>query len=242
MMKGLKEFLANKSAEPRAKGRYEMIDVIRAFAVLLMIIFHLGYDLNAFGFAKIDFSNDLFWWTFPRVIVFLFLTAMGLSLELGPEKLSVSKILQRFFKIGGAAIVISITTFFMFRQNWIYFGTLHCIAVCSVLALPFRGRPKLAFLIALILLIPLAFGFHWPFFKLPHPSMDYIPALPWIGVVFLGMCSFHLGLHEVSIPNFPFKRAFFVLSKYSLFIYLIHQPILFGLTYLAKLAQRAFFP
>ncbi|MCR9204910.1 MAG: DUF1624 domain-containing protein, partial [Halobacteriovoraceae bacterium] len=228
-------FLANKSSKAEEKKqypRYEVIDVIRATAVILMIIFHLSYDLNVFKFVSIDFQRDPLWWTFPRVIVFLFLTAMGLSFELGKKEIPIKKVAQRFLKIGGYALIISITTKFLFPKNWIYFGTLHCIAVCSILALPVRHRPKLAWFLSAAFLIPLLFGFHWPFFKLPHPSMDYIPAFPWIGVVFMGMGLHHLGFHKFQVPDFPGKKIVLMLSQYSLFIYIIHQPILFGITFL----------
>lgn len=235
MVNSFKEYLANKSSQQEKKSeypRYELIDMVRALAVILMIIFHFSYDLNAFRFVSIDFSSDPFWWGFPRVIVFLFLTAMGLSFELGPRQIPFKKTMRRFFKIGSFAIVITITTYFLFPKNWIYFGTLHCIAVCTLLALPARHKPKLAWALSAVFLIPLIFGFHWPFWKLPHPSMDYIPALPWVGVVFLGMGLHHLGFHKIKIPSFPGKKILLVLSQYSLFIYLIHQPLLFGLTFL----------
>lgn len=241
MSKSFKDFLANKSQTSEGDGeypRYEVIDMIRALAVILMIIFHFSYDLNVFGFVSIDFQADPFWWTFPRVIVFLFLTAMGLSFELGPEKIPLKKVARRFLKIGGYALIITFTTYFLFPKNWIYFGTLHCIAVCTLLALPVRHRPLWAWVLSAIFLIPLFFGFHWPFFKLPHPSMDYIPAIPWVGIVFIGMGLFHLGFHKISIPSFPGKKILLVLSQYSLFIYLIHQPLLFGITFVVHKVLR----
>ena len=41
--------------------RYIMIDSLRGIAVLLMIIFHFGFDLNGFRFVRIDFSANPFW-------------------------------------------------------------------------------------------------------------------------------------------------------------------------------------
>ena len=57
-------------------NRWPIIDITRGFAVFLMIIFHFSYDLKLFGHVDIDFQNDLEWWVFPRIIVFLFLFAM----------------------------------------------------------------------------------------------------------------------------------------------------------------------
>jgi uncharacterized membrane protein len=210
--------------------RYPTVDIMRGFAVVLMIIFHLGFDLTVFGFTNFDFQSDSFWWAFPRVIVTFFLLSMGQSLEIAHRSpIEVKKVLRRFLKIGGLAALISLFTYFAFPTRWIYFGTLHCIAVCSLLALPFLNRFWITLSGAAIILIPLLAGFHWPWPQMSHASMDYIPALPWLGVVLIGMGSTHFGLHKLSIPNFPGKNILLLFGQHSLFIYLIHQPILFGI-------------
>jgi uncharacterized membrane protein len=228
----LKVFIVSSPQETvdNIKSRYELLDIIRGSAVVLMIIFHFSFDLRIFGYTEVDFQENLFWWVFPRVIVFLFLTAMGLSLEVTYKgKLEPKKVLRRFFKIGGFALLISLFTYFAFPTRWIYFGTLHCIALCSLLALPFQGKKWISLSGAFVILIPLLAGFQWPWFKMEHASMDYIPALPWLGVVLLGMFSFHLNVHKTPIVSFPGKSWLLFCGRHSLIIYLIHQPILFGL-------------
>lgn len=220
--------------------RFPLIDYTRGFAVLLMIIFHFSYDLSAFNFVHIDFQRDLFWWIFPRVIVFFFLYAMGQSLELVHQNsIQIKKVGKRFAKIGFFALCISTFTYFAFPKNWIYFGTLHCIALSSVLVLPFVGRPKLTALASALMLVPLLWGFQLPWFKLGHASMDYIPLFPWIGVVFLGQFSTHLGLHRYG-PNSTSLKSLLLplelMGRHSLLIYLIHQPVLFGLVKLYHVA------
>jgi uncharacterized membrane protein len=224
------DHLSSQSEKETSQNRYPMIDITRGMAVLLMIIFHFSYDLSAFKYLNINFQTDLFWWIFPRVIVFLFLFPMGQSLELvHRHSIDWSKVMRRFAKIGFFALCISVFTYYAFPQNWIYFGTLHCIALCSILVLPTIGRPKLSLLGALIMFIPLLFGFHWPWYKLRHASMDYIPVLPWIGVVFLGQWSYHFKAHQIRPPAFPGKMILAFMGRHSLKIYLLHQPILFGL-------------
>ncbi len=214
----------------KRESRYPALDMLRGFAVLLMIIFHFSFDLKVFGYASIDFQNDPFWWAFPRVIVFLFLFAMGQSLELVHQKsIDTKKVAKRFLKLAFFAALISIFTYAAFPDRWIYFGTLHCIAICTILALPFVKRPWIAFIVALVILVPVIFGFRWPWIRMDHASMDYIPALPWLGVVLLGQFSYHHKAHQLSIPNFPGKRPLLHFGQHSLWIYLIHQPLLFGL-------------
>ena len=120
------------------RKRFPLIDQIRGFAIVLMIIFHFFYDLKIFGYNNINFSKDFFWYELPRVIVFLFMLAMGLSMPLiHSEKVNWKKFWPRWIKIALGALVISIYTYFMFKSAWIYFGTLHCIALASLVSLPF---------------------------------------------------------------------------------------------------------
>jgi uncharacterized membrane protein len=133
-------------------NRYLSLDVLRGFAVFIMIIFHFCYDLNIFKFIKINMS-DTFWFYYPRFIVFCFLTSVGISLKLvHKNKIKWDKVWPRFVKLALAALAITVVTYFLFPRNWIYFGTLHCIATASLLALPFLNREKLS-IMAIVLII-----------------------------------------------------------------------------------------
>ncbi len=213
--------------------RYHIIDSIRGLAVLLMIIFHFSYDLTMFGYASFDVNKDLFWWVFPRVIVFLFMFSVGLSLRLVHlEYIRWKKFWIRFIKLVVLAGIISAYTYAAFPNNWIYFGTLHSIAVCSILALPFLRWPKLSLGIAMALIIPSTFfDLDIPWFILPHASMDYIPPFPWVGVCLLGIFAHYRNLHELSVPNNTFFRLLNKMGKHSLLIYMMHQPILFSIVW-----------
>jgi uncharacterized membrane protein len=211
--------------------RYPLIDQIRGFAVLLMIIFHLSYDLSLFGYVDLVFTIESpFWYVFPRVIVFLFLSAMGLSLPLVHlPQIRWNIFWKRFGQISTFAAIISVGTYFLFPTRWIYFGTLHCIALCSLLGLPFLRFPRVSLFIGLALLIPALFwNLTIPWIVLDHFSMDYIPPFPWLGVVLLGFFASHRGWHQLILPGRPFIRWLEPMGKHSLIIYLIHQPLLFS--------------
>ncbi len=211
--------------------RFPLIDQIRGFAIVLMIIFHFFYDLKIFGYNNINFNKDFFWFELPRLIVFLFLLSMGLSLPLvHKKKINWKKFWPRWIKIALGAIAITAYTFFMFKKSWVYFGTLHCIATASLVSLPFIRIPRISGVIGIIMvLLHLFFRITIPWFELSHPSMDYIPLFPWIGCVFIGFGLWSLKFHELN----PFKSKFFKplekMGQHSLIIYLIHQPILYGL-------------
>lgn len=216
------------------KSRYLIVDFIRGVAIYLMVFFHFFYDLRAFGYNQIDFHRDFFWWFLPRIIVFLFLLCVGFSLCIVHLPHVRWKVFwQRFAKIALSAVCISIFTFFAFPKNWIYFGTLHCIAVCSLLALPFLRYPNLSLLISLILGISwIGFKVEFPWIKLSHYSMDYIPSIPWLFVVLLGIFCFHKNLHKLPFPKGQWANFIIIPGKHALKIYLLHQPILYSFVYL----------
>jgi uncharacterized membrane protein len=219
-----------------------MIDLLRVFAIVLMIIFHFSYDMTLFKWFEIDFRHDPFWFYLPRLIVFLFLLCMGMSMQVNFQgKINWRSVRMRFVKIFGFALLVSLTTFFMFPKNWVYFGTLHCIAFCSVLAIPLLGRPKWA-LCVFLLMFCARFVLHiklnmfpWEYFG-SIKSVDYIPVYPWFLVVCLGMFLPLLGFHKwwpfPRAENSPGVRRLEQISRQSLWIYLLHQPILFGSLFL----------
>ena len=221
--------------------RYNFVDELRGVAVVLMIIFHFSYDLRMFGFASMDFQRDFFWWFLPRLIVFLFLFSMGISTCLGHwPKLKKRSFFIRLAKVGGGAAAVSLVTFLLFPDRWIYFGTLHCITLSSLAILPFMGRPWLALILGLALPISkwvFKFGPTW--FSLKHQSMDYIPFTPWFGICLLGVFAFHHGLHKVVIllPQ-TIKVGLQFLGRHSFLIYIVHQPLLYGTVYLVWMIQR----
>lgn len=214
-----------------------LIDVIRGFTIILMIFFHFSFDLNNFGFINVDIVRAPFWYALPRLIVFLFLFAVGASLTLAHQlEIHWRAFWIRFFKILGFALLISIVTYKLFPENWIYFGTLHAIALISLMSLPFLKRPNLSLIISLLLFIPSVFlDKNIPWFELSHQSWDYIAPFPWVGASLLGIFAVHKGLHNISVPEHKLFKSLNYLGRHSLFIYLIHQPILFGSVYLFRL-------
>jgi len=218
-----------------------LIDSLRGFTIVLMIFFHFSFDLSNFGFLHVDILHDPFWYALPRLIVFLFLFAVGMSLSLAHRvKIKWPSFWKRFLKIGFFAAVISVVTYFLFPENWIYFGTLHAIALISLMTLPFLKHPWVSLIIALALFLPSVFlDKNLPWFSLPHQSWDYIAPFPWIGASLLGVFAVHRGLHQLAIPHNALVKSLNYLGKHSLFIYLVHQPILFGSVYIARLLLKS---
>lgn len=212
-------------------NRLVLPDQIRALAVLLMIFFHLSFDLRLLGFIPHLSDWTWLWWWLPRLIVTLFLLTMGLSLYLAHgQQFKPQKYFKRVLQLTVAALLVSLSTYLTFKETWVYFGTLHCIAVCSLLAYPFINRPKLALMVGLLILgIDLSGLYSFPFWRLPHQSMDYIPPLPWLGSTLLGLffAPFIKPHHYLIKGRLSTTLEF--LGRHSLVIYLVHQPILLGI-------------
>ena len=73
-------------------------------------------------------------------------------------------------------------------------------------------------------------GFTYPGFS----SADYFPLIPWLflflmGTAFGGWCLNH---RENKVLTAPLPAPLTFLGRHSLLIYVLHQPVLFGLSYL----------
>ncbi|MBY0517097.1 MAG: DUF1624 domain-containing protein [Bacteriovoracaceae bacterium] len=213
-----------------SKTRLQGLDTLRGVAVLLMLIFHFTYDLWLFGHVGNSFRT-YFWYALPRFIVFLFLWCVGASLELvNGSGIKWKSFLKRFYKLAAISLIISVVTYFTFPRSWIYFGTIHCIATVSVLALPFfkfRWARLPTMILILIAQYFLGYDIAWVGRVIPRMSMDFIPAYPWFWVVLLGMIT-----GPWLLKRWPEKmniNALSFLGRHALKIYLIHQALFYAL-------------
>ena len=62
-------------------GRHWEIDALRGLAVVMMVVYHLMYDLYYFKVSDAIFTNR-FWFYFQRTTASLFVILMGISLTL----------------------------------------------------------------------------------------------------------------------------------------------------------------
>ena len=232
--------------------RHDWLDRSRGLAIILMEIFHACFDLTTFHFASFDFTND-FWRAFRTLIIVLFFGISGWTATLGHDRpIPWRRFSKRFLQVAMAAILISLVTGFLFPQRWIYFGILHFFAVSMWVALPFRGRPYWALTVGIALFVMDAtlsnFNFSWlfqalqPVLHLPNSTLDIARFTPWFGVVLIGIFLGHVVPEDrvaaIFSAGFSAKKTprFDLLlwtGRHPLSVYLIHQPILYGLTAIA---------
>jgi uncharacterized membrane protein len=235
------------AASPAA--RLQLIDMARGLAVLAMVVYHFCWDLRYFGYIASDVEGGLGWRIFSHATAGSFLFIVGVSLVLATRRgFDLRRFLRRLGVIVAAAAAITLVTFFVFPETYIFFGILHNIAVASVLGLPFLRAPILLVVgaaIACFAAPPLLAG---PAFDSPAlvwlglasafpRTNDFVPLFPWFGVVLLGIAATRAWLIRAP-EHLPISRArmpwqLLWVGRQSLAIYLLHQPILFGLVYLA---------
>ena len=226
--------------------RYPIIDMLRGFAIVLMFVFHFSFDLNYFGVVSIQFLEDPFWLNFRRFIVSLFLLLVGISLHLATRKgirwRSWSRRMALLLVYAG---LVSLGSWMMFPETFIYFGILHFIAFASILGLLFRRFYWVNLLLGISLIL-LDINYSNTLFNTPHlqwfglmtyipATEDYVPLLPWFGVVLIGMFLSKTLFDDKPMAwlnwnsQQPIARWLSFGGRHSIHIYMLHQPVFIGL-------------
>lgn len=272
------------------RKRIDIIDAVRGFAILAMVVYHALYDVNdIFGFhiAVFDMLTVL---EPPFAGAFILLSGVS-------SRFSHSNVIRgaRVFALG---LLLTAATLIFMPDQAIFFGILHflgCAILIFALARPVLDKIPLsaAFAIFLALFVltfrlPYAGAFGFPHFEAALPpafypsytalaggaagmlsavglrggfvpgaaaflanllqtvfaalgapgpgffSADYFPIVPWL---FLFLAGTAIG---VPVKNGKFPRRFYELKvpflapagRHTLLIYVVHQPIIYGLLYL----------
>lgn len=236
------------------KKRIWELDVFRGICILGVIAVHFVYDMVEL--------YRLVAWDYPAIFTFirdwggvLFLLLSGTCATLG------SRSVRRGLIVLGCGLAVTAVTAAMYllelydRSIIIYFGVLHCLGICMLLWPLFRKFPWWALLLCGGVLTALGFWLrvqppvdhHWLMaVGLPWNgfiSADYFPLLPYLGFFLLGAV---LGktVYRRKETLFPkansqniFIRFFGFCGRQSLWLYLLHQPLLSGIFYLILLLK-----
>lgn len=234
--------------------RQAWLDALRGLAVVWMTVFHFSFDLNHLGWIHQDFYRDPVW-TVQRTCIlslFLFCAGWGQSIAVLNGQ-TWQQFWRRWLQVAGCAALVSMGSWFMFPNSWIYFGVLHGIAaMLLVTRLTAVWGAWLWFASAITLLIWWGAPFlhsHFAFMSVFNARVlswiglaatkpvteDYVPIFPWMAVMWWGYASGRLWVGHITgafqakwLPScFPFV-ALTWLGRSSLSWYMLHQPVMLG--------------
>ena len=209
-----------------------------------MAVYHACWDLNYYGLITVGIGIDPVWITLQRSILTAFLLLAGAGLALGHANgIKWRPFWRREAVLVAAALAVSAGTWFLFQNDLAYFGVLHMIALGSLLALPFVVLPIWlgAAAAAVALLAPALYSsdlfdprwLDWiGFFKITPETADLVPVFPWLGVMLIGVLGTRLLRNSPAFTWSSRNLAVRILGfagRWSLIIYLLHQPLLFGI-------------
>ena len=225
------------------------IDFLRGLAIILMVGYHLLFDLGEFRGVKrfLGFSTDLSsvaWSAAQYFFAGLFVILSGTSSTLSRSNV------RRGLKLLAVSLAVTVATYIFDPSSAVYFGILQCLAfsmlvygaafkkagpvVCAAwgalviglgAALPILKR---ALAVRFDWLLP--FGIHSPSFS----SFDYFPLIPWLGI-FLAGAALGKTAYAARRSLVPWRLPETFLNaagRHSLLIYIVHQPVIMGVLYI----------
>lgn len=240
------------NALPPRSPRIAAIDILRGVALIAMAVFHGGWDVAYNHLFRFDPGASPGWILLARLTAGTFLILVGIGLVLSTRNgFRPRPFARRLAMIVLAALLVSVATYFVMPDGWIFFGILHEIALASLLGLAFVGLPAWISALVAIVVFALPHLFVSEIFShpalwwvglapVPPESFDYVPLFPWFGDVLVGIAIARFAvdrgydrlLAAWQPTALPFRWLEFG-GRHSLAFYLIHQPVLFGLAYAA---------
>ncbi len=229
----------NRGEELESRRIWE-IELLRAIAIILMVIFHIVFDLNQFVDIDINYQSGFWYWE-GKISALIFIFLAGISSGFSKNNV------KRGIKVLAFAMVITFVTYFIFKEQYIRFGILHFLGI-SMILFPLLKRMNAWFLFISAVVIALAaiplddtladtslllpFGVMYEGFS----TVDYYPLSPYLSVFILGILAYKLYYYKKqSLFKFSYQNEHIsMISKNSLAIYLIHQPVIIASIFLLK--------
>lgn len=229
------------------RKRYLLIDTIRGFAVINMILYHLCWNIDNLTGIKLNWYHTGLALLWQFLICGTFLLLAGFCIRFS------SHILKHTIIIAICAMSITLVTSITGDKTLIVFGILHCMTLCFIIFMLIKNflnkiSAKIGLYICILLFIItynipngylglFGFGLYLPegwyvsywlsLLGLLSPdfrSADYFPIFPYL---FLFLAGYYISKLNFNIKKDINIKFLSFIGQHSLIIYLIHQPILY---------------
>ena len=225
--------------------RISWLDGWRGAVCWMMLVYHLLFDMMMFGWLSYEDLMSVPMVLFEKVIAYSFILCAGISATLTRSNL------RRGVITLGAAVLVTAASYIV--QAPILFGILHFLGIAMLLyawigkALSRLRSPVVPFVCLLLFVVThiltdrvlvTARWLFWLGFRYDgFVSYDYFPILPYIFLFLLGTrAGLLLTENRERLPILN-KQAPAVLTwpgRRTLWIYLVHQPVLYGACWLIR--------
>lgn len=237
----------------QASTRYALLDELRSLDLISMMLYHGMWDLVYLFDVSAGWYSDTPGYLWQQSICWVFILLSGFCLPLGHHPIRRGAVV-----FGGGAVVTLVTLLFM-PEDVVWFGVLTLLGSAMIITgLLEKGMEKVPPVVGLLLSFGLfcftrhaaagSLGFGTLRLWLPSAlyanyvtayfgfcpfwffSTDYFPLVPWLFLFWTGFYLHHLvGQKRME----PLRRSVCPplgwLGRHSLLLYMLHQPVIFGL-------------
>lgn len=213
------------------RGRIWEIDFLRGIALILMIIFHVVFDLRDIYNYPIEYSSGFYYYV-GKASAILFMLVSGISSSFSRNNI------KRGVRIFAVAMGVTLATYLFSPSLIVKFGVLHFFGISMILYPLFQNLRGYVLIITGTLVIiagnfmsgmTVSSEFLFPIGLMSKnfASSDYYPLFPWFGVFLYGAALGKILYKEKkSLFNFTVKdNPLTFISRHTLIVYVLHQPL-----------------
>lgn len=245
-----------------SKTRLHILDTIRGIALISMILFHTAWDLSYIYGIEILQKLDYFAFIWQQSICITFIFLSGFCFNLGKRHF-----LRGVTVFSAGALITAVTYFVMPENIILFGILTMLGSAMLIFALLrkilIKFNPLISFAVSLLLYLltrdisdgylgfygvkiaPLSASLYCngftAFLGFPERtffSADYFPLLPWLFLFSAGFFLFlYLKKKNIAVKSGSNIPVINFLGRNSLIVYLLHQPIIYGVLFLIFLKQ-----